>query len=138
MTGSTAFVDTNILVYAFTNDRRSVRASTLLAERPQLSVQSLNEFASVARRKLGFTWDELAEALADIAVFCPDPVPLGYAVHSNGLRLAERYGFAIYDSMIVAAALAAGCDTLWSEDMQNGLVVVGSLTIRNPFTDQHP
>ena len=49
------------------------------------------------------------------------------------MRLAERYQFRIYDAMIVAAALAAGCDTLWSEDMQDGLMIDDRLAIRNPF-----
>jgi predicted nucleic acid-binding protein len=59
--------------------------------------------------------------------------PLTADTHATGLRLAERYGFAIYDSMIVAAALAADCGTLWSEDMQDGLLVDHRLRIVNPF-----
>jgi predicted nucleic acid-binding protein len=62
-----------------------------------------------------------------------DVIPLTLAIHQSGLRLAERYGFSIYDSFIVAAALAADCDTLWSEDMQNGMVVDDRLRIVNPF-----
>lgn len=59
--------------------------------------------------------------------------PLTFEIHQSGLRLAERYGFSIYDSFIVAAALAADCDTLWSEDMQDGMVVDARLRIANPF-----
>jgi predicted nucleic acid-binding protein len=55
--------------------------------------------------------------------------------HQSGLRLAERHGFSIYDSFIVAAALAAGCDTLWSEEMQHGMVIEQRLRIANPFVD---
>jgi len=55
------------------------------------------------------------------------------ATHQKGLLLAERYGLSVWDSMIVAAALAADCDTLFSEDMHDGLMVDGSLTITNPF-----
>ena len=62
-----------------------------------------------------------------------DVVPLTVEIHQDGLRLAERYGFTIYDAFIVAAALAANCDTLWSEDMQNGMLVDGRLRIANPF-----
>jgi predicted nucleic acid-binding protein len=54
-------------------------------------------------------------------------------VHDTGLALAERYGISIYDAMIVAAALRADCDTLWSEDMHNGLVIENRLRILNPF-----
>lgn len=59
--------------------------------------------------------------------------PLTLDIHRSGLRLAERYGFSVYDSFIVAAALEADCDTLWSEDMQHGLVIDGRLRIANPF-----
>jgi predicted nucleic acid-binding protein len=52
--------------------------------------------------------------------------------HDQALRIAERYGFQIYDSLIVAAALEAGCTTLYSEDMQDGQSI-DTLTIRNPF-----
>ena len=59
--------------------------------------------------------------------------PITIEIHQSGLRLAERYGFSIYDSFIVAAALAAKCDTLWSEDMQHGMLVDSRLRIANPF-----
>jgi predicted nucleic acid-binding protein len=79
------------------------------------------------------SWEETA-ALISEAEELLTVEPLTLPVHKDGLRLAERYGFAIYDSFIVAAALAAGCDTLWSEDMQDGMVVDGRLTITNPFS----
>lgn len=69
----------------------------------------------------------------------PDPyrasdiLPLTDTIHRDGLRIAERYKLAIYDSMIVAAALAAGCDRLWSEDLQHGLVIDAPLEVANPF-----
>jgi predicted nucleic acid-binding protein len=53
--------------------------------------------------------------------------------HTQGLKLAELYQFSVYDSMIVAAALLADCHILYSEDMQHGLLVEGSLRIQNPF-----
>lgn len=60
-------------------------------------------------------------------------VPVNTKTHEIGLRLAERYGFSVYDSFIVAAALQANCDTLWSEDMQHGMLVDQRLRIVNPF-----
>ena len=53
--------------------------------------------------------------------------------HELGLALAERNRLSVYDAMIVAAGLLAGCDTLLSEDMQHGFVVAGELTVVNPF-----
>jgi predicted nucleic acid-binding protein len=60
-------------------------------------------------------------------------IPITEPIHESGLRLAERYQFGIYDGMIVAAALEAGCDIVLSEDLQHGLIVEGRLRIVNPF-----
>jgi predicted nucleic acid-binding protein len=54
-------------------------------------------------------------------------------MHERGRLVAQRYGLSVYDAMIVAAALESGCETLFSEDMQNGLLVDQQLRIRNPF-----
>lgn len=54
-------------------------------------------------------------------------------IHEAGLALAERFRLAIYDAMIVASALHADCGTLWSEDMQDGIVIEGRLRVANPF-----
>lgn len=129
----TAFLDTNILVYAFSTDPRAGTASALLDPINRIGVQSLNEFALVARRRMGMDWGAVHAAIDRLLWLFPTPEPLTLAIHDVGLRVAERHGFRIYDAMIVAAALAAGCDTLWSEDMHHGLVVDDRLTIRNPF-----
>ena len=127
------FLDTNVLVYAFSADSRSAKAEQLLTRRCAISVQVLNEFANVARRKLGMSWAELREALAALRDLCPVVLPLDIETHSAGLELAERYGFSIFDGLIVAAAMKGGCTTLWSEDMQDGLVIDSRLRIANPF-----
>ena len=129
-----AFLDTNVLIYATqTDDARAGRAAALLAEGGIVSVQVLNEFASTARRKLKRSWAEIRAALRSFRTLLPDVRPIGVATHEAALALADEEGFSFYDAMIVAAALEAGCTTLWSEDMQDGRVVVGRLTIRNPF-----
>jgi predicted nucleic acid-binding protein len=128
-----AFLDTNILVYAFVEDPRAVVAEALLAQKCDTSVQALNEFANVARRKLRMAWGEVEEALTLLKTLCGTIHPVTLETHTDALRLAQRYGFSLYDALIVAAALRADCDTLYSEDMQDGLAVDGRLTIRNPF-----
>jgi predicted nucleic acid-binding protein len=127
------FLDSNVLVYAFTNDRRAAKAQALLESGAVISVQGLNEFANVARRKLGMNWDELNRALGDIRTVCPRILPVDLDTHAEGLRIAERHGYAIFDALIIAAALQAGAATLWSEDMQHGMVIDDRLTISNPF-----
>jgi predicted nucleic acid-binding protein len=128
------FFDTNVLVYVVgQEDERTTPAEALVARGGVVSVQILNELASVARRKLRMTWEEIEEALAAIRILCPSPVPLTIETHEAGLRIAAQYGFHIYDALVAAAALEAECTTLYSEDLQDGQVIDGRLTIRNPF-----
>ena len=132
-TSDKLFLDTDILIYAFSSgDDRTEFARVLLANGATVGVQSLNEFAAVARRKLGMTWKEVSEALAAIQTLCPGPVPVTMELHSEALRLAERYRYTIFDSLIIAAALAASSSLLFSEDLRHGQVIDG-LTIKNPF-----
>jgi predicted nucleic acid-binding protein len=128
------FFDTNILIYAVAkNDPRNPRAEELLASGGALSVQILNEFVSVARRKILMSWSDVLEALDSFRVLCPSPLPLTVEMHEASLKIAERHGYGIYDALVVAAALQAGCTTLYSEDLQDGQIIDKKLTIRNPF-----
>jgi predicted nucleic acid-binding protein len=128
------FLDTNVLVYGIAqNDLRSMRAASLLHHGGTISVQVLNEFTNVARRKLRRSWPEIIEALGALYVLFPAPKPIGLATHGAAIGIAQRDGVAFYDALIIASALEAGCSVLWSEDMQNGRVIDGRLTIRNPF-----
>ena len=98
-------------------------------------MQALNEFTNVARRKLGFGWDEVEDALRSIRTLCSTVVPLDIGVHEDGLRIARQHRLSLFDALMVAAALGSGCDTLWSEDMHDGLVIDGRLRVRNPFVE---
>jgi predicted nucleic acid-binding protein len=129
-----AFFDTNVFVYAIIqDDPRSDHAEELIAQGGTVSVQVLSEFAAVARRKTKMPWVEIRRALDGIKVLCPDPLPLTLDTHQEALAIAERYGYKIYDALIVASALEARCTILYSEDMQDGQMIDGKLTIRNPF-----
>ena len=131
---SGVFFDSNVLLYTLAHgDPREPVASRLLATGGSVSVQVLNEFANVARRKIKLSWAEVTAALAAVRALCAPPLPLTLAIHEAALTLAERHQFSLYDALIVAAALEAGCATLLSEDLHHGLVVADRLTIRNPF-----
>lgn len=130
---SLAFPDSNVLVYAFTADAKRGVAQAVLHRGGLISVQSLNEFANVARRKLKRSWDEVGVALSVVRSHFPRIAPLDLATHLTGLDIGHRYQLSVYDSMIIASALRGGCDTLWSEDMHHGLVIDGRLRIVNPF-----
>lgn len=128
------FFDTNVLVYVVgQKDELTAKAEALVASGGVVSVQVLNELASVSRRKLGLSWEEIGDALAAIRVLCPSPKPLTIDTHEAGVRMADKYGFQLYDALIAAAALEADCTTLYSADFQDGQVIEGRLTVRNPF-----
>jgi predicted nucleic acid-binding protein len=105
MSATKPFFDTNVLLYLLSGDTaKADRAEALLAQGGILSVQVLNEFAAVASRKLGLSYPEIREVLAPIRTICTvEPVTL--ETHERGLQIAERYGFRLYDAMIIAAAL---------------------------------
>ncbi len=127
------FFDSNVLLYlASDQPERARRVRGLLKIGGHVSVQVLNEMASVSRRKFKMDWRDVSDLLAEIKGTL-EIHPLTIETHQSGLRLAERYGFSVYDSFIVAAALHAECDTLWSEDMQDGQLIESRLRIVNPF-----
>lgn len=131
--GASTFLDTNVVIYLLGGDsEKASRAEALVASGAECSVQVLNEAANVMRRKLAMPWDEVREFLRLIGQLCTVH-PQSIETHNRGIDLAERYSLSVYDSMIVASALLAGCETLWSEDMQDGLQVDKQLQIRNPF-----
>jgi predicted nucleic acid-binding protein len=130
-----AFFDTNVLIYAVAeNDPRSAQAEELLSSGGVLSLQILNEFVSVARRKILMSWSDVKEALDAFRVLCPSPLPITIETHEAALQIAEKYGFNIYAALVVATAVEAGCATLYSEDLHDGQTIDEQLTIRNPFT----
>lgn len=130
------FFDTNVLLYLLSEDAaKAGRAEVLIAGGGRISVQVLNEFAAVASRKLGMSFDEIRELLKVVRAVCAVD-PISEATHDRGLAVSERYGFSIYDSMIVSSALLAGCQVLFSEDLQDGQTIDDQLTVRDPFKAQ--
>ena len=128
-----SFVDTNVLLYlASADSSKADRAEGILAAGGVVSVQVLNEFVHVARRKMHLSWADIREFL-DAFRQMMDVRDVTLKVHEDGLRFAEQHGFSTFDAMIVAAALDAGCGRLLTEDLQPGMLVDGRLTIENPF-----
>ena len=127
-----AFFDSNILVYAQQNGAKADKARALLAAGGVLSVQVLNEFAAVARCELGKEWDEIGEAIEDALALVDPPLPLTATLHATARAIARDHGFGFYVALIMAAALDAGCNTLFSEDLQDGRAL-GALSIVDPF-----
>jgi predicted nucleic acid-binding protein len=132
-----SFFDTNILVYLASRDpMKADRVEEMIERGGSISVQVLNELSNVARRKMRLSWSETYSFLSKIRGLL-EVHPITVEVHETGLGLAERHGLSIYDAMIVASALESGCDTLWSEDMQDGLSINRRVRITNPFRSSY-
>jgi predicted nucleic acid-binding protein len=128
-----SFFDTNVLIYIASGDAaKADRTEAIIGGGGAISVQVLNELANVARRKMRMSWED-THAFLSLLRGLLDAHSITVETHETGLALAERYNLAIHDAMIVASALAADCDTLWSEDMQHGMVLDGRLRVVNPF-----
>jgi predicted nucleic acid-binding protein len=129
------FFDTNVLLYLLSEDNaKADRAEAIIALGGIISVQVLNEFASVASRKLRMSYAEIRDVLGTVRAVCQTQA-LTADTHDRGLNIAERFGFSLYDSMIVSSALQSGCTVLYSEDMQHGQEIDGQLGVINPFLD---
>jgi predicted nucleic acid-binding protein len=132
-------IDTNIAFYALAREgEKALKAKEVLADVTFLSVQVLNEYANAARRKLRRDWTDIGYDLDLLRNSIPDIHSVDGAANSEAIRLAVRYKLSLYDSLLLAVALANGATTFYSEDMHHGLVVEDKLTIINPFLEPEP
>ena len=131
------FLDTNIVVYLYSGDEPEKQAAALqLIEQnnPVISTQVLSELANTLSRKFALPFDVVAQAVAEVQDAC-GVLPVMPETISQALALAKKYQYSYYDSLILSSALSAGCNTLFTEDMQHGQVIENSLTINNPFRE---
>ena len=129
---SAEFADTNVVLYLLDDGPKAERADENLGQGPRIGVQVLNEAMVNCRRKAGLSWEDTGAFLEGIKSLCPVE-DLTIQTHQVGRALAAKYQLSVYDSMIVSAALIAGCTTLWTEDMHDGLLVEDRLRVVNPF-----
>lgn len=126
------FIDSNVVLYLFSSDTlKADRAESLLQSGGLISVQVLNEVASVCLRKLKMSWEEIDTVLETLKSTC-EVLPVTLASHEKAVVLAQRYQLSLYDANIVANAILAGVKTLLSEDMQSDMLMDG-VTVVNPF-----
>ena len=129
------FLDSNVLVYSYSNSEldKQVIARKLIAESNSfISTQVLQELCNIVTRKFKFSYEQAVIAISESTS--------NNNLHTNtestiiqACRLADRYGFSFYDSMIISAAIECNCSTLYSEDLRDGQTISGSLLIKNPF-----
>lgn len=131
--GLPVFFDSNVLIYAYTHaGDKTDAARRILSAGGAVSVQALNETANTLRRKFNVGWPRIGQIIDNILTTCPNPLPLSLETHRAALRVCERYGFSVYDGLIVAAALEGRCSILYTEDLQHGQIIEG-VRIENPF-----
>jgi len=129
------FADTNILIYAFTNDdedKKEIVLSALDDSLPVISTQVLKELAHVFIKKKSVKPSVIREMLFKI-IDITDIVNENVDLTLNALDIHEKYSFSFYDSLIVAAAISSDCEILLSEDMQHNQTIEGKMKIVNPF-----
>ena len=127
------FIDTNIVLYALdANSPKGQMATQLLRDRPSMSTQVIMESVNVLIKKMGFTKSEAFEH-AKFLLFNSAITIIGSQTMLNAFDISDRYGYNHWDSLIIASALEAGCNTLYSEDLKDGQIINAKLTIRNPF-----
>ncbi len=129
------FIDTNILVYCYTDDEQvKQQKASDIANNPDafISTQVLTELSNTLKKKFKLDWQAVENVISEVST--------GFNVYVNkpatierACRVADKYKYSFYDSLIIAAALSSNCKTLYSEDMQDGQVIENSLTIVNPF-----
>lgn len=135
-----SFFDTNVLLYTLDDveQRKRAIANTLIvdaiaADNCCISYQVVQETLNVLTRKLTPTMtSEDKQGFVDRMLLPLWRVMPSIGLFREGMSIQDRYRFSFYDSMIVAAALSAGCRRLYSEDLQHGQKI-GKLEIVNPF-----
>lgn len=133
--GSVVTLDTNIAIYAMTENAKLVVAESALSNCEFLSVQVLNEYANATMRKRLRTATEIRDDLSVLVGVASFIAPILVNDHHDAIRIADRYQISFYDALLIAVALANGATTLYSEDMHHGLVVDAKLTIIDPFLE---
>ena len=128
------FLDSNILIYAATDDPlRSEPARTLLESHDyNISTQVINEFIYTCQRKNLLSTEQINRGVEEYLTNFSLQLIFDSTIRS-ALLIQQRYKFAFWDSLIVATAIECECDTLFTEDLQDGMVIDKSLTIKNPF-----
>lgn len=126
--------DSNVAVYAFSDAGAKSRIAADAIERTNfVSVQVLNEFVHVAARKQKRSWAEITAKVAEIRSAVGRILPIEDSANTDAIRIAARYQLSFYDALMLAVALSGGARTIYSEDMQHGLLIDDTLRIVDPF-----
>jgi predicted nucleic acid-binding protein len=132
-----AFLDTNILVYLYSEDevqKRAIACTAIETYNCITSTQALTEFSNVCIKKLHIQTDVISKSIDEIISAC-SVVPVEQETIKKALELHGKYGYSYYDCLIIASALIYNCTLLLTEDLKNRHVIENRLTIRNIFSE---
>ncbi|NOX84577.1 MAG: PIN domain-containing protein [Chlorobi bacterium] len=132
-----AFLDTNVLIYAYSvtePDKRIVAIELSENTTPFISTQVIQEFSNILYKKFDLNWDQISSAIDEITDICSVAVNDLKTIKS-ACEIARKYQFSFYDSLILSAALEAGCNILYTEDLQQNQLIENKLRIINPFKE---
>ncbi|MFN6517219.1 MAG: PIN domain-containing protein [Nostoc sp. CreGUA01] len=142
MASGASFVDTNVWLYRLFDDqkievaererKRNIAISITDTEGIIISTQVVNEISNNLLKKAAFNEEQVKAVIQSLYRRCT-VVEFNLTIFESASNLRSRFNFSFWDSLIVACALAAGTSILYSEDMQDGLVVDSQLQIVNPF-----
>ena len=142
MTNSLYFCDSNIWLYRFLIDpdcddseeakKRDIATNLTAVENLLISTQIINEVCAVLLRKARLSEISIKKVIQEFYEGCI-VVGIDYNIIVRASELRTYYNFSFWDSLMVASALSTEANFLYSEDMQDGLVVFNQLTLINPF-----
>jgi predicted nucleic acid-binding protein len=131
-----AFLDTNILIYFYSEDdenKRTAAHNVLNNNNCVTSVQAMNESCNVWFKKFKWNSMKIKDHLDNIETVCDEVLPIQRNIVNKALMLKERYGYSYFDCIMLASALESNCEIIYTEDMSNGQIIDETLIILNPF-----
>ena len=130
------FLDTNIIIYLYSNDednKRDIAYELVNNSICVTSIQAMNEASNVWFRKYNLTKTEIIKYLDEIENVCDDVLLIRRKTVNHVLNVKDRYGYSFYDCLMLASALDANCKMILTEDMNDGQLINDMLKIINPF-----
>ena len=131
------FADTNIFLYAGSNDpadatKKQIARQLIADEDIGLSAQVMQEFiaAAASKKRLAIDTEEAKETITALLEFPVAPITAELVLRA--VELKTRYQISYWDAAIIAAALQLGCETIYSEDLNDGQEY-GGVVVNNPF-----
>ena len=132
------FIDTNILIYLYSEDeteKQQIIENLTNQFLPVISIQVLNEISNVMRKKMKLDYQAISGVIDELSTYCIIKV-LTLETTKSAIKIAEKYKYSYYDSLIIASALENQCNTLYSEDMQHEQYIENQVRIINPFYNE--